>query len=454
MKIALIEPYISKDDASLRRYAFKNEPAHLVGMYNLARMAGSDADIIDAYSNKIPESDLVKKILDGGFTHIGFTVYDVDTCLMYIQRVINNLPDNIRVIIGGPGATYSTERMCNFFNPNWIIKGDGERALYELVTKELKSELLSESSKRDRRDKCEILEFHPMSLDEIPFVRPYSLSFYEYEASMVFQRGCIGKCIFCSGAYQDKISYMSSKKAVELMEYLVSTKKASSISTLGPDFTASANEANGIIKNLGNISFPKNFRFIVRLDTFYECLKDNPYIWTHLCNKTDVLFETSIESFSIERLKKLGKNVERDFVENMIGIIDYILETCNCKIILSRIALDPTINMDQFIYDNKKYMEILKAHPMDVTIGQHTIVNKFMPVRGSPSMALAGNDNPWSKYNLFQDAAVSVLNEQLLEDSSFKSWCSKIEKIDDFGERNFMFVEILQMLNNAAKNLL
>lgn len=453
MKIALIEPYIAKESSSLKKYAYKNEPAHLVGMYNLARRAGSEAEIIDAYSSRIPEENLTKKIFDGDFTHIGFTVYDIEHCLLYVQRVINNLPDDISLIIGGPGATYSTERVRHVLKPKWIIKGNGEEALYELVKKELKSGTSSETRKNNASE-CKILESSQLPLDEIPFTRPYDLGFYDYEASPVFQRGCVGKCIFCAGAYQDRISYMSPRKAAELLEYLISEKKASTISTLGPDFTASIDGANGIIKEFEKISSPiENFRFVVRLDTLYKCLKDNPLIWKHLCDNTNVLFETSIESFSYERLKNLGKNVDKDFVENMVKIITYILGTCDCRIILSRIALDPLIRIDEYIYDNEKYIELLKAHQHELTIGQHTIVNKFTPVRGTLSMSQAGKDNPWSKHNVFLDAKISRLNKQLLEDPNFKVWCSTAEKNDDFGERNSIFVEILQSINRVAKTM-
>ena len=450
MKLALVEPFISKDLISLRAFPDKSEPTHLLGMYNLVLNLNIEIEIIDAYSHQMSEEMLAKKLLKEGYTHVGFSTYDYKPCVSYLRNTAEKLNGEIEIILGGAGATCSPERMVNIVKPDWIIKNDGEIALKELVLNDFDIHALSGKMGIKKMNGCTIIESPPIQLDKIPFLRPYSLKFYNYESSPRFQKGCIGKCVFCIGAYQSKIEYRSARNSSDLLEYLVNEKKAKIISPSGPDFTVSYKKANNIVKQIISSSLTINdFRPGVRLDTLYNCIKNEPKIWKELAKKTRIHFESSIESFSFSRLERLGKNVKSKFMKNIFSRIEEIISICDCTMVLGRIALDPFVSINEILIDNKYFIQLLEKFPDNVTIGG-ALMNEFVPLWGTPSMANGEKNNPWAQPNMYLNPLVKKLKKSLLDDKQFRTWCNLAEQVTDFNERNIIIREILRVITEKA----
>jgi len=453
MKIALIEPFVSKEEIALKAYADRSEPTHLLGMYNLLALKGAEVEIIDAYSNRISEWELTEKLVSEGFTHAGFTAYDYSPCLSYIEKVGQNLSRKVTLILGGCGATYTPTRMARIVRPDLIIRGDGEKALLELLLCDFNPQALPKGFTVRKVDGSVVVDSPPILLDDVLFDRPYSLDFYNYEASPRLQRGCPGKCVFCVGAYQNTIEYRSPKRALELLKYLVCENKAAVISPIGPDFTASPRKANEIVREMLAASFSvKEFRPGVRLDTLYTCIEREPELWRDLAARTRLHFESSIESFSYPRLKRLGKNVSKKFLQDIFHHMEGIIDVCDCTIVLGRIALDSLITIDEFILDSNSFINLLEAFPDRVTIGGE-LMNRFKPLWGTPSMAAGERDNPWFEENFFDDLAITELKRTLLDNPKFRKWCRLAEQIADFKDRNLVFREILRVAGEYAARL-
>lgn len=418
MKIALVEPYVSVD--SLRAYAEKTEPSHLLGMYNLLKQLGHSVVLLDAYSPRLSVTDLIKYLEAQAVTHVGFTVYDYFPCFTYVRQVFEHLPESISTIIGGPGATYCTERMIQLLRPDWLVKGPGELAMVDLFQSGFSTENLS--CRASLTGKTVIVSAEPMLLDDIPFKRPYSLEGYASQASPIIQTGCVGRCIFCSGAYQKKFDYVTRDRAEQLFDYLVNEKNADVIAPNGPDFTAVPEKANALIRVLteGNFKF-KAFNPGVRLDTLYRAIEFEPGIWKRLANTYKINLESSIESFSTSRLKRLGKSVTCDFLSDVFAHLTKILGICECKIVLGRIAIDPTVTIDEFIVDCEGFRRLLHEFRSQVTVGG-MLMNQFVALAGTPATEDRGQDNPWISDRLL-DSAMLELQENLLSNEQFTTWC-------------------------------
>ncbi|MCP3928635.1 MAG: hypothetical protein GY705_05985 [Bacteroidetes bacterium] len=445
MKIALIEPYVTTD--SLKSYAEKNEPSHLLGMYNLLKEEGCDIDILDAYSIRLSANSLVEWIIEHEITHAGFTVYDYSPSLNYLKEVISNLPENIDTIIGGPGPTYCMERMIEVLNPKWLVKGQGEKAILDRFKPKFSKN--SYKQKYSKIFNTTVVHSASMPLTSIPFERPYSLKKYNYSASPIIQNGCVGKCIFCSGAYQKNFDYIDEDKANLLLEHLVQHKKAQIISPNGPDLTAIPSKANKFIRVLvnGNFDF-KEFRPGVRLDTLCKSIEIEPIIWNKLSSKYIIKMESSIESFSLNRLNRLGKNVSFQFLDNIQTILRKIFSVCDCSIVLGRIAIDPTISINEFIIDCRGFRALLDEFGQKITIGG-MFMNEFVPLQGTPALEDKSNHNPWTKRGLV-DPAMTKLHDELLNNDKFKLWCRLAEENPNFIDRNYVFDEILRVAGERA----
>ncbi len=447
MKVTLIEPYVS--EASLKSYAEKTEPVHLLGMYNLISEYGVEVEIIDAYSRQMPAHELADRVIEDGTTHVGFTAYDYAPCLSYVGDIVDELRGRMTTFLGGTGPTHTPKRMVQTIKPDWIVRGDGEHALLELVRANFDPQALDVG----RLDGTWVVDATPIDLDEIPFARPYSLEFYGYEASPRVQKGCVGKCVFCLGAYQNRFSYLSQDRAMELFRYLVNERKAEIISPSGPDFTAVPRKANDLIRAMLQAALPiRAFRPGVRLDTLSAAISLDREIWQELGASTRVSFESSIESFSYPRLKRLGKNVTEEFMAGVFQHIAEIIETCHCTIVLGRIALDPTISIDEFILDCNAYIRLLEVFAEQVTIGG-MLMNQFVPLWGTPSMADGESGNPWATPDHLLDPAMAELKRSLLDHPKFRRWCYLAEQVTDFRERNTVFREILRVAAERAEAL-
>ena len=448
MKIALVEPYVSVD--SLKSYAEKTEPSHLLGMYNFLKQVGCDVVLLDAYSYRFSVADLIEWLETHTVTHVGFTVYDYSPCITYVQQVFDRLPENICTIIGGPGPTYCTDRMIHLLKPDWLVKGAGDQAMVDLFQSEFSPEALS--GKASENGQTIIVNTDSIPLDEIPFERPYDLERYDFQASPRIQTGCIGRCIFCSGAYQKKFDYITRDKAERLFDYLVNVKHADVIAPNGPDLTAVPQKANDLIHVLvaGNFRF-EAFHPGVRLDTFSRAIDLDSGIWKKLATTYKINLESSIESFSMSRLKRLGKSISLDFFDNIFIHLTKILKTCECTIVLGRIAIDPTITIDEFIIDCDGFRNLLREFRNHVTIGG-MLMNQFVLLHGTPATENGGRDNPWLGHQLL-DPAMLQLQEKFLSNEKFKIWCRLAEETPDFGERNLVFEEILRVAGERAREM-
>ena len=448
MKIALIEPYVTID--SLKSYAEKTEPSHLLGMFNLLQDAGCNVVLLDAYSSMLSVDDLIEWLEAGSFSHAGFTVYDYSPCLSYVKNVFKRLPKNIGTIIGGAGPTYCMERMINILNPDWLVKGAGERAMLDLFHTGFSPDEVA--GNLTLLGRTAVVSSDSMPLTTIPYERPYSLDSYAFQASPRIQTGCVGKCIFCSGAYQKKFDYITEEKTYDLLDYLVNGKHAQVIAPNGPDLTAVPIKANEFIKVLinGNFDFTE-FRPGVRLDTLSRAVELKPEIWNKLSSKYSIKMESSIESFSIKRLSRLGKNIPIDFLEGIYRSLKKIFSNCDCTIVLGRIAIDPTITVDEFISDCIGFRGLLNEFSQQITVGG-MLMNQFVPLHGTPATEDKKPDNPWINHELTNPAMLR-LQQELLNNEKFKLWCRLAEDTPDFGERNLVFDEILRVAGERAMEL-
>jgi hypothetical protein len=452
MKVALIEPYQSGSNPG--ENTKKGEPAHLVGMYNLILETGIEAEIIDAYSNGLTEEELGDTILRQGFTHAAFTTYSYDRSISYLSRVASMLQGKAVIILGGMGSTYTPTLMQRAISPDFIIGGAGELTLQWLVQCNFHLDVLPQSFSLSTINGCPMLCAPPMPLSDIPFARPYSFDLYNHIAAPRLQKGCAGSCVFCSGAYMNDVEYVSAEAAQQVIHYLVSAKKASHISPLGPDFTAEPQRANLIIKSILDAAIPiQELHLSVRLDTLFDAVKEAPDVWRELCYKTAVSFESSIESFSPARLNRLGKNVTPSFISNIFNRLEEIIDITNCRMAISRIALDPLVTMDDFLLDNRSFIRLLETFPDNVTIAAQ-VINRYVRLWGIPAVKEAGSrDNPWADANVFLDSAIGLLERTLLIDEHFRLWCTIAEQIADFRKRNVVINEILRTVCDVGAKM-
>jgi anaerobic magnesium-protoporphyrin IX monomethyl ester cyclase len=183
--------------ASLGAYIKKHNPKHNIVLLDLFNFSQQEA-----------ESEILKHVNSSGINLIGFTCFTEQrfSCLELCKELkqINRnyikygFRGKIYTALGGAHAQIMAEQIIdNYPQVDFIIKGEGEKALSNLVNS---LPILTEEMLEEIR----IIE--PImidNIDEIPhaiegfklFKTPISI---EDEAPIIFSRGCTDHCTFCS----------------------------------------------------------------------------------------------------------------------------------------------------------------------------------------------------------------------------------------------------------------
>jgi len=149
---------------------------------------------------------IVKKVLEICPDLVGFSVYT--TNYAWAKRISLSIKSklNVKIVFGGIHATFFPERVMSDSNADFVIRGEGEEALLELV-----ENLGSKITYRNIKNLCYregkgvvVNELRPLinNLDSLPFPDKELFSGYvDYFSYMILtQRGCIFNCTFCCEA--------------------------------------------------------------------------------------------------------------------------------------------------------------------------------------------------------------------------------------------------------------
>lgn len=221
-KIILINPYpyqrIEKDDRP-------NHP-HLGLAYLGACLLKNEIDcqIIDAKLERIKLKEIIRRISDYRPALVGITAltHEIEVA-NEIGLNLKSLFPNLYIIIGGVHATsLPIETLKEFSSFDFLIDGEGEYALPELINKleskekNIKGVLCREDDKIINLGKKELIK----NLDEIPFPE-WKLFRKAKWYPLLTVRGCPFKCSFCSRPYGEVIRERSVENVIEEQQKII-----------------------------------------------------------------------------------------------------------------------------------------------------------------------------------------------------------------------------------------
>jgi len=208
--------------------------------------------ILDLQAEDMDQSQLRDYLKESNPDFIGITstTVEIDSALNIARLCKEVLPDT-RVIFGGAHASILPDEVLLGPGIDFVIRGEGEYALCELIAGKNK---LSEIAGLSYRDNGNIIHNPPRAviedLDEMPWpayhllpVNKYRPSLGNYKRlpaiSMVATRGCPGRCTFCyTGISGAKTRTRSAASLVEEIKLLQSEYGIKEISFYDDTFTA------------------------------------------------------------------------------------------------------------------------------------------------------------------------------------------------------------------------
>lgn len=226
MRFLLINPY----------YPLSENPSPPLGLAFLAgalESVGVEVKVLDfvvfPYSKHFLETQL--KRFSPRFAGITSVTMTFNNAIKIVQD-IKGIDPEIFTVMGGPHATFcAKETLQAFPQLDFIVKGEGEQALMELVLESDRGGIWNRVAGLVYREGSEIISTGDrtglVELDSLPFPARHLLPLGRYRAlgmpiSMTTSRGCPFQCIFCVGRKMSgaKVRYRSPLKVVGEMEYL------------------------------------------------------------------------------------------------------------------------------------------------------------------------------------------------------------------------------------------
>lgn len=192
-----------------------------------------DVSMLDAFNLKLTLKDIHEVLSEEPFDVIGLTcvtpTYPTAAIVANIAKEIN---ENVKIIIGGPHASYTYEEILTEEPAiDIIVRGEGEQTMLELVQTLEKGGDISEVDGISYRDGNNMVvtpdrEFNK-ELDSLPF--PARHLWHEniinglIEMPIISSRGCPFDCVYCSTScmWGHEIRYRGVKNLVDEMEEVV-----------------------------------------------------------------------------------------------------------------------------------------------------------------------------------------------------------------------------------------
>jgi len=121
-----------------------------------------------------------------------------------------------KIIIGGAHATVDSDKLLNNKNIDFVVVGEGEKAIVKIINGEIKSKLVNGE--------------HIENLDELPFPKRDLMNYSKYikmyhSMELIISRGCPYNCMFCQPTqrrlFGDKVKVRSSENVIKEIQEII-----------------------------------------------------------------------------------------------------------------------------------------------------------------------------------------------------------------------------------------
>jgi radical SAM superfamily enzyme YgiQ (UPF0313 family) len=279
-----------------------------------------DTSFMDFYTGDIADN-IAETIISESPEIIGFSTYlwnrelTEDTC-----RIIRSKIPHAVLFAGGAEATALPDDLLNSAPFDFIIKGEGELSLTEVMIKLLKNESYKDSAgvfAKDTTANSEKNQNPVMDLDALP--SPFLTGVIDIEtySGVLWElsRGCPFKCSFCfesrgfAGVRQFSLERL--QKELEHFE----TKKVNQVFVLDPTFNRDAKRAKQILRMIHKTAPLIHFTFEVRTEFLDAEMAE-------LFAKINCSLQIGLQSAIPEVLANVNRKIDPDKYAEKISLLN------------------------------------------------------------------------------------------------------------------------------------
>lgn len=396
------------------------------------------------------ENYLIKLSVNSKLRFVGFTSTTASvTSAIKLAGLFKKYFSEIRTILGGPHVNYDYKNLILNENVDFIIRGEGELPLFELISgknvfdinglvfKTMDSGVIANKQAKRIQD-IDVLpypDYDELRMDKYKLIQPVPV-YKSPSIGIITSRGCPGNCSFCSKTIHGPLIQHSPEYIIGLIKLIVQKFKAKQIVILDDTFS----DNSSFVEKLCGLLIDEKLNIVWTCQARIDSI--NPDLLP-LMNKAGCIFISyGIESMDNDVLRSVNKRIS-------VSQIERVLKATRAAGILSR---------SYFMVGNLSDTERSLLHTLQKINHLHTdfiTVQPATPYPGSKMFEEAGRMDliktmVWEEY----DGFVKVMNHPTLSG----------KKIDQFITRFYLkfylntsfIIRLLKMINSfsSLKNLI
>ncbi len=308
-KILLIYPYFIEE-----RIHGDEVAAIPIGLYSVGTVLkdnGCDVAILNWHSGKDKSTEIEKILMEQKPDWIGFSIMHANRWgAIDIAQIAKRINPGIRIVFGGPGATFLWEHLLkNFPEIDFIVLGEGEYVFLNLINSVDEGgnpESVKGIAFMKNREIIKTKDAEPIQdLDELPIPAKY----FEYQ-HVTSARGCAWHCAFCGSPkfWRNMVMLRSPEHFVEELALLY--EKGINFFYFSDDtFTIKKDRVIKICKRIMEKGLKISWFAISRVD----CIDEEMLYWMRRAGCIQISY--GIESGSGQIRDILCKNLKADQIK-------------------------------------------------------------------------------------------------------------------------------------------
>lgn len=332
MKVLLINPpWIKKDSNIWKDVASCMPPLGLAYIASFLEKCGINVKILDAHALRINLTSLVNVLKEydkPNFIGITSTTSVINNAYECAEIAKKLFPD-AKLIMGGVHPTVLPEEALEKEYIDFVVRGEGEQTILELVKGKKLKEINGLSYKKRLVDRIKIIHNKERKLikdiNSFPFPAHHLLPIKRYypalgsykklpAMTMMVSRGCPGRCTFCHKQFGNTLRYRSAKNIVDEIKILQKNYGIKEINFYDDTFTSLQKEITEFCKILISESIKINWSCFSRVDFIhFELLKLMKKAGCH-----QIMY--GVESSSEIILKNINKKISMAKVKEVVSL--------------------------------------------------------------------------------------------------------------------------------------
>lgn len=292
---------------------------------------------------------VAEKILDQDVDILGLGVYIWNALqIQELVHIIKKVSPKTKIILGGPEVSYEPFRV-DFSDADFIIKGEGDVAFYELC----KSILDNNSHER-------VLPLSAPKLKEIELPYKY-YSDEDIQNRYIYveiSRGCPFECEFCLSSMDEKVRAFDLEKVLQEFETLWQ-RGARAFKFVDRTFNLNMKAANMVLDFFLEKEPPYFAHFEVIPDHFPASLREKIKSFPHGA----LQLEIGIQTLNLEIADNISRQLKLDKIKENIAFLE---NETSAHIHLDLIVGLPGESLESF---GKNLDELMKMSSCEIQIG-------------------------------------------------------------------------------------